>query len=122
MRAQVNFPQQFEFAISNSNQILVENQAEGVIIRAARNTISSREKLFIIRHLAMEGFIPERYQWFTDSEPESFSGLSWTVDDSWLKKDSAQQRKALRQILRLIFWAGLFWLALMAFAFLHAPH
>ena len=65
MRAHVDFPQQFEFAISSSNQILVENHAEEVIIRAARDTLSSREKLFIIRHLAMEGFIPERYQWFT---------------------------------------------------------
>jgi nucleotide-binding universal stress UspA family protein len=36
--------------------------------------------------------------------------------------ESDAAAKKIRQILRLIFWAGVFWLALMAFAFLHAPH
>jgi hypothetical protein len=120
--AQFGCPQRFEFWIPNmNNHLLVENRAGIVVIRSSRNNLSSREKILITRHLALEGFIPEHHRFSTGSEPGSFSGLIWTVEDSSLKRNSADQRKALGQILELTVCAGLAWLALMAFAFLRAP-
>src|SRR5581483_2600426 len=115
-------PKRFEFSSSNrENDILVENHPDGVVVHAARANISPRQKSYLIRHLAAEGFIPERYRWVDPSQPESGSGLRWVVDASWMS-DCARQRRAFRQILRLIFWAGLFGLGLMIFAFLQAPN
>jgi hypothetical protein len=123
MRAQVNCPYHFEYSISNKrNCVLVENQEAGVVIRAARDDISSREKVFLVRHLADEGFIPKRYRWFAGSESELSSGLKWIVDSSWLKEKAAPNKNALSRILKLTYCAFLAWLAMMAFALLQAPH
>jgi hypothetical protein len=100
------------------NRLLIENHAGSIVIRAAQDNFSLREKTFFIRYLAAEGYIPQRYEWFADAETVPFSGLTWLVDSSWLKQ-SEPQRTALRQIVRLIFGALLFWLALMTLAFLH---
>jgi hypothetical protein len=40
--------------------------------------------------------------------------VKWIVDRSWVRLDPAIRRRAERQALYLVFWSGLFWLALMA--------
>jgi hypothetical protein len=102
------------------NRLLIENHSASVIIRAAQDNFSPREKAFFIRYLAAEGYIPQSYEWFADSETAHFSGLTWVVDPSWIKKP-APQGTALHQILRLVLYALVFWLALMTLAFLQSP-
>ena len=122
MRAQVDCPHRFEYSISNKRDcVLVENHKASVVIRAARNDISSREKLFLVRHLADEGFIPDRYRRFAGFESEFSPGLDWVVDSSWLKEKDAPNKNALSQILKVTGCAFVAWLLMMAFAFLQAP-
>jgi hypothetical protein len=123
MRALVGYPDRFEFSIAGrDNCVLVENHAGYVVIHAARENFSSREKSFLVRHLAAEGFIPERYERFDGSEPENSCGVTWLFDAFLADQDSARRRKALRQILRLIFWATLGWAGTIIFAVLHYGH
>ena len=103
------------------NCLLIENHADKVVIRAATDNLSPREKTCLIRYLAAEGFIPDRYKWFADSETAYFSGLSWLVDSSRAKRLEPRQ-KALRQIVIVLLCGILVWLGLITFAFLRAPH
>jgi hypothetical protein len=98
------------------NQFVIENQTDGVHIRAARDNLSPREKLFFMRYLAAEGYIPERYLWFADTNAEWYSGLRWTVDAD----NHGRQGQSLRQLLRVLACATLVWVALMGLAFLSA--
>jgi hypothetical protein len=121
MRAEPIVPKQVELSLSQfNNQVRIENYADSVCIRAARDNLSSRQKLFFIRYFAAEGYIPAHYQWFGDPDAGCFSGLTWTVDNAWLAPADEAQRAALRQIARVLSCATLLWLALMSFAFLRA--
>jgi|SRR6516165_10449651 hypothetical protein len=118
MRAEATFPKRVELSFSRpENQFLIENHADGVRIQAARDNLSAQQKLFFVRYLAAEGYIPERYQWFADPQSGAYSGLEWNVDNSWLARTDEAQRRALRQIVRVLWCATLLWLALMSFAF-----
>src|ERR1035441_7029962 len=48
------------------NLLTVEKNETGVRICAACDNFSARDKEFFVRHLANEGFIPDRYRWFWD--------------------------------------------------------
>ena len=102
------------------NLIIVENHANKVVIRAARDNYSERRKTCFMRYLATEGYIPDYYQWLGDRE-RPLCGLDWVADGSLLKDQSSETSQPLRQVLRVLFCAGLLWLALMSFAFLQAP-
>jgi len=121
MRAGVIFPEQRKLSSANpENLLVIENRPDNVIIRAARNNFSPQQKAYFIRYLAAEGYIPDHFQWFTDPEMEFHRGIDWIVDRS-AAVDEGPPRRALRQIVRCIFYAALAWLALMSFAFLNAP-
>jgi len=120
MRAEATFPKRVELSLSRpENQFLIENHADGVRIRAARDNLTAQQKLFLIRYLAAEGIISERYQWFADPE-DCYSGLQWSVDSSWCLSAVGSQPRALRQILRVLACATLLWAALLSFAFISA--
>jgi len=111
-----------ELCIANpENRLRIETQGGGIVIHSARDDFSPREKSLFIRYLAAEGFIPERYEWLADPETAQLCGLTWLVDSSLITQKSERHLKALRQIVRVILCALLFWLALMTFALLQAP-
>ncbi len=121
MRTKVAYPERVKLSTARpQNLVVIENLDERVTIRAQRDNFSPREKACFIRYLAAEGFIPELYQWFTDSDAECSLHATWMVDDARVAVKRSSN-KALRRILRLIGCAGLIWLVLMIFAFLHAP-
>jgi len=121
MNTGVSASQPIELCIVHpQNRILIETHGGSIVIHAARDNFSAREKCFFVRYLAAEGFIPARYEWFSDPQTAQLSGLIWLVDSSWTA-DSEPQRKAFRQIVRVILWGFLLWLALMTFALVHAP-
>jgi hypothetical protein len=108
MPAQVGIPERVELSTAcPENFLLIENHAQEVLIRAARDNFSSQQKLFFIRYLAAEGYIPENYQSLASCQSELESRIKWLVNDSWIESPSGHYRKAQRQILCLIGYAGL---------------
>ena len=78
MRTQIPVPERFELYISDlDNHILIENSTSGVVISAARDNFSDQRKTFFIRQLAAEGYIPDRYKWFSDPAADGFFGVRW---------------------------------------------
>jgi hypothetical protein len=121
MRVQVLFPRQAEFRTSRpKNVIVVENCADLVFIRAARDNFSERRKRIFIRHLAAEGFIPDRYERLSQHWVNGRAGLEWIIEPP-REPVNAGSRTALRRILLTLFFSILIWVSLMAFAFLHRP-
>ena len=119
MRVQALFPRQAEFRTSRpKNVIVVENCADLVFIHAARDNFSERRKRIFIRHLAAEGFIPDRYERVSERWVNGMAGLEWTIDPP-RESANAGSRTALGRILLTIFFSMLIWVSLMVFAFLH---
>ena len=120
MRVQNRYPSQAEFRISRpQNFLVVQNWADQVVVRAARDNFSDRRKRLFVRHLAAEGFIPDRYELLALGGGSVMPGIEWIImQPQGSALDS--HRRALRQVLLTILWATLLWLSLMLFAFLHA--
>jgi hypothetical protein len=94
MRVQI-VPEKTELSLQNpKNLILVENNDDGVIIRAARDNFSERGKASFIRYLAAEGFISEDFQTFPKSASGSSTSIIWAVDQSWVKHDYVIRQRA----------------------------
>jgi len=55
-----------------------------VVIRATIDNYSERRKALFIHELSSEGFIPDEYQFMTNTDGGSFSGGRWVIDGSWL--------------------------------------
>jgi len=114
--------QTFKFVHRRPDCVLkVENHETGVRICATRGSFSARDKEFFVRHLAAEGFIPDRYRWFSGDCEEPSSGIDWHVEDCSLKNDSqtsVQQRRTSAFMIRLLVCASILWLIEVTFLFL----
>jgi len=120
MRVQI-IPEKTELSLQNpDNLILIENNDDGVVIRAARDNFSERGKVFFIRYLAAEGYISDEFEDFPKSASHSSTSIIWAVDWSWVKHDPVLLQRANRFMIPLLVSASVLWLALLAFAFLHA--
>ncbi|HEY4299250.1 MAG TPA: hypothetical protein VGM73_00150 [Candidatus Didemnitutus sp.] len=104
-------PRRFEFGFPYLDTcVLVEDFGQSVTIRATRNTFTEQRKIAFIRELAAEGFIDASYQWFSLAGSESYFGVRWRVDFSWLKLPVlllARLRRMMvgMQIAGLVAWA-----------------
>jgi hypothetical protein len=119
----VSLPKEIEFVRHHpENFILVENEAGGtVLVRAARNNYSDRQKRAFIRELAAEGFIPDHLERISDPDfGGSPCGVHWVIDHSWMQIHSAVQRKATRAVVTMLLIGVLLWGLLMFLAFLRA--
>ncbi len=86
-------PRQREFYHQNPyNMFLVEQTAEGIVIRAALDNFSERQKCHFIRHLAAEGFIPDEYEWLCSASVQG-GAATWIIDRSWLGATPALMRR-----------------------------
>ena len=122
MNTQTLLPSLARLSTSNpKNVLVVENHGDVIRVRAARDNFTPERKACFVRYLAAEGYIPVRYERLRNLDGGA-SGLDWLVDGSVLKVPRSGRPQALRQLLRVLLCAGLLWLALMALAFLHAPH
>lgn len=109
----------FDFCFINLDYTLVrvEEREGDVTIRATSNTFSRRRKMYFIRELAAEGFIPdERRFLLSDSEPCS-QGVRWLIDESWVKLDHANIARNHRLVKRFILPLTLMWLMLIYLAY-----
>lgn len=69
--------------------ILVENHGDSVSIRAVRDNFSERRKALFIHELAAEGFIPDEFQYFTNTDASALLGVRWVIDGSWIRVPAA---------------------------------
>ncbi len=95
------------------NLILVEQKEDGVVIRAAWDNFSDRRKAFFIKEIAAEGFIPDRYQWFSNFDENSYTGIRWVIDRSWVTVHPEAVRKARKFMFWMLLLTGFLWLLLM---------
>src|SRR5947209_6567377 len=114
MRAQKVSPKGFDFYFPKfDNMILVESgEDETVLIRATRDSFSDDQKAFFIRQLATEGFIPERFEFFTGSIGD-FTGIRWVIDFSWLEIPREVTRRSNRFMAKALGAAALIWILAM---------
>ena len=78
------------------NLVQVKNGGNCVVVRLMRDNFSVRAKISFIRHLALEGFIPDRYQWYSGSSDCAALGVKWVVDGSWVRIGHQLSRQATR--------------------------
>jgi hypothetical protein len=112
-------PQTAEFPLRDpKNLILVQNSADGVIIRAARDNLSERDKACFIRYLAAEGFISDEFESFGKSGPCPTTSITWLMEQNWARSQGTQLERVERFMIQLLISASALWLALFAFALL----
>ena len=110
-------PRQFEFFHQHpENFLLVQSAGEEVTIRAAFDNFSERRKRMFIRELAAEGFIPDCYERISGMD-ETFGGVRWVIDSSWVAVNRSVTRTADRLCARVLIGASLLLLMLLATIF-----
>jgi hypothetical protein len=122
MREQKVLPKEFEFYFPRlDNMLLVECHEDScVTIRMTKDNLSEKQKLFFVRRLAAEGFIPDEYQWFTGSTVGSF-GVTWIKDQSWVKLPAVVLRRSNRFMKLLLVASCVLWIAMMRVVFVSPP-
>ena len=78
------------------NLVQVRNCGSSVVVRLTRDNFSASAKAFFIRHLAIEGFIPDRYQWYSESSDCAALEVKWVIDGSWVRIKHQLNRQATR--------------------------
>jgi hypothetical protein len=125
MRTEIALPKKFEIYLSDlDNHVLIENGPSGVVISATRDNISDSRKAFFIRHLAAEGFIPERYEWFCEPVEDGFLGVQW-VAISPSKEINAEIHVLRKLCTRRNAWYGclfIMWLLFFIWSVRHIHH
>ena len=119
MREPARSAKQFEFYFPDlDTRVLVEEDEDGVVVSATRNAFSEARKIFFVRELAAEGFIPDEYQGFCCFGARTWLKVRWLVDSSWVKATEVHAAIARRFIMRAFVSATLLWLGLMTALFL----
>ena len=114
-------PQKAELPLQNpKNLILVENNVDGVVIRAARDNLSDRDKACFIRYLAAEGFISDEFESFGKSGSCRTTSITWVVEPNRARRQRSQLERVERFMIQLLISASALWLALFAFALLRS--
>ncbi len=114
--------QTFKFVHRRPDCVLkVENRETGVRICATHGGFSARDKQFFVRHLVAEGFIPERYRWFSGERGKPSSGLEWCVEDRSVNDLGVVmlRSRANAFMIRLIVCASILWLVELGCLFLN---
>ena len=121
----ITVPQIFDLHIPDlDNHLRVENNSDGVLIRASRDNFSERRKAALIRWLAAEGYIPDRYEWFAEMEGRGLGGLRWVIGAApEAGRDGFAPGQKWRRLRN--YWYGflaLVWLAAVLYAGRHNAH
>jgi len=98
-----------------ANLIVIERARDTVLIRAAQDNFSPRRKAFLIRQLAAEGYIPDRFEEFRENAP--VEGLTWVIDRSLLFVGHEATQRTRRIMQRVLAGGCLLWLLELMVAF-----
>jgi hypothetical protein len=114
-------PQKAQLHLRNPNNlILLENNVDGVVIRAARDNLSERAKACFIRYLAAEGFISDEFKSFGKSGSHHTTSITWVVEQNCARRQHSRLQRVERFMIQLLISASALWLALLAFALLRS--
>jgi hypothetical protein len=103
-RDPVDVPDHFELYDPRLDNLMrVENRSTCVVIRTARDNLSSTARDALVRYLAAEGLIAEGCRWNSETSGHSALGVTWLTDSSWV--DFNHQCRRLRSRV----WAYLTW-------------
>ena len=123
--AQLAAPAKFRLYLPDlDNHVLIETSADGVVISATRDNFTNQRKKFFIRQLAAEGYIPDRYEWFSEPAEDGFFGVKWMAGvapaerQPWLRK---LRKWCLHRNFRYGCLAVM-WLIFFAWAVRHTSH
>jgi|SRR6267142_1156359 len=83
------------------NLVWVENCDASVVVCLTRDNFSASAKTVLIRHLAMEGFIPDRFQWYSEGSDCAPMAVQWVVDGSWVRLNHKLNRLTTRVLSHL---------------------
>ncbi len=122
MKTAFNHPQYEFYYHEPYNLLLVEQDENGVLIRAAWNNFSDRRKACFIKEIAAEGFIPDRHQWFSNFEENGYNGIRWVVDRSWVKANPGPAHKAKKFMMWMLLLTSFLWLLMMVGLALPTKH
>ena len=78
------------------NLVQVTNCGRRVVIRLTRDNLSGPAKTLFIRHLAATGFIPDRYQGYSEVSNSAALDVQWIVDGCWARLGHGLRRQAAR--------------------------
>ena len=95
------------------NLVQVQNCGSSVVVRLMRDNFSTAVKTSLIRHLALEGFIPDRYQWYSGTSDCAALNVKWLIDGSWVRVGHQLSRQVTR-LLNLLSRGRLLALGLLA--------
>ena len=116
MPVQSTLPNSVRFSTHNPpNLIVIENEEDRIIFRAAYDNFSERRKAFLIRQLAAEGYIPDAFEEF--NERFRAPGLVWVTDRSLLYLGPEAKRRCSRFMRRLVMGGCLLWLVELGLLF-----
>jgi len=117
MKAITPSAQCFEFCFPDRDTLVqVKTLEDEIHVRATRDTFSESRKIRFIHQLAAEGFIADRYQWFSSFETPGWN-VRWQVDSSWLELSKAAAARTRQFMIRLLASSALLWLGIMAALF-----
>jgi hypothetical protein len=124
MPTEIAIPERFTVYIPDlDNCVLIENNPDGVVIRATRDNFSDTRKTFFIRHLATEGYIPDQYQWFSEPSEDGAGGLRWIASVSREEDDGVYSLRKLCARRNAIYGCALIiWLLCFVWAVRHTSH
>ena len=118
MREQKLLAKEFEFYIADlDNMLLVQIGENGrITIRCTRDNLSKRRIVSLIRELAAEGFIPDEYEWLSETAIDS-SRIQWFKDWSWVKVPETITGRSMKFVLL----AFVLWMAAVRVAIVSYP-
>lgn len=100
----------YEFYFADLDTLVqVENRSPDVIIRASRNSFTERRKLYFIRELAAEGFIPDDYHLLALAGSPLSHGVHWIVEPAELSPAEGLATLSRPWMVRVFCAAGLLW-------------
>ena len=119
MKSSLTQPVCYEFCFPEQDTLVrVEVTEDGVTVRATRDSFNEQRKASFVRELVAEGFIDDTYRWFSSVGPESYLGVQWLVDYSWLVLSPRATATAQRFMHRVLAGVTLVWMGLVATLFL----
>lgn len=100
MRKQKLLAKEFEFYLADlDNMLRVKCDDDGkVTVQCTQDNVSERRKVFFIRELATEGFIPDEYQWYSGTATGSLC-VQWVKDWSWVKVPETITGRSIKFVL-----------------------
>jgi len=98
----VDFPGQIELCERVlDNLVEVKNCGASVEVLLLRDDLTSTARTFLVRYLALEGFIPDRYQFYSGDSDCAALNVKWVIFGPCARMNHKLSRQATRMLNRV---------------------